>query len=52
MCIILGAVFVGVYPVYEAGNLPLFEIVFSRLDEKAQGEWLGEAVDDEKWRNC
>ena len=89
LCIILGAVFVGVYPVaaadqplnesiisglnekeiffaqeesgsqdeafasqaeqyYEAGNLPLFEIAFSRLDEKAQGEWLDKIYADDR----
>lgn len=91
LCIILGAVFVGVYPVaaadqpsnkptvlglnenaisptqkengshnevfasqveqyYEADNLPLFEIAFSRLDEKTQGEWLDKIYADDRIR--
>ena len=91
LCIILGAVFVGVYPAaaanqpsneptvsglnenaispaqkengshnevfsaqaeqyYEADNLPLFEIAFSRLGEKAQGEWLDKIYADDRIR--
>lgn len=91
LCIILGAVFVGVYPAaaagqpsnepmvsglnenaispaqeengshnevfaaqveqyYEAGNLPLFEIAFSRLDEKAQDKWLDKIYADDQIR--
>ena len=91
LCIILGAVFVGVYPAaaanqpsneptvsglnenaispaqkengshnevfsaqaeqyYEADNLPLFEIAFSRLGEKAQGEWLDKIHADDRIR--
>ena len=91
LCIILGVVFVGVYPAaaadqpsnepavsglnenvisptqeknsshnevfssqaeqyYEDDNLPLFEIAFSRLDEKAQGEWLDKIYADDRIR--
>ena len=35
---------------YEADNLPLFEIAFSRLDEKAQGEWLDKIYADDQIR--
>lgn len=31
---------------YEAGSLPLFQIAFSRLDGKAQGEWLDRLYED------
>ena len=85
LCIILGAAFVGVYPVaaasnqpfskppvsgnkdstqgetgahngdyasqaeryYKAGSLPLFEIVFSQLDESAQKTWLEKLYADD-----
>ena len=33
---------------YEAGSLPLFEIVFSRLDEEAQDKWLDKIYMDER----
>ena len=32
---------------YEAGSLPLFEIVFSRLDESVQREWLEKIYADD-----
>lgn len=31
---------------YEAGSLPLFQIAFFRLDERAQGEWLDRLYED------
>ena len=60
LCMVFGAVFVGVYPAaacrrdyaaraeryYEAGSLPLFQIVFSRLDESAQEKWLETFYED------
>ncbi len=33
---------------YEAGSLPLFEIVFSRLDEEAQRKWLDRIYTDDQ----
>ena len=33
---------------YEAGSLPLFQIVFSRLDEEAQDKWLDRIYADEQ----
>ncbi len=32
---------------YRAGNLPLFQIVFGKLDEKTQSEWLDRIYADE-----
>lgn len=32
---------------YKAGNLPLFQIVFGRLDKKVQSEWLDRIYADE-----
>lgn len=56
---VLGAFFVGIYPVdaveasespaerfYEAENLPMFEIAFNELDEKAQEAWLNRIYTD------
>lgn len=31
---------------YEAGNLPLFQMAFSRLDKGAQGKWLDRIYED------
>lgn len=56
---VLGAFFVGIYPAnaaeasessaerfYEAGSLPMFEIAFSKLDQKAQEAWLNRIYTD------
>lgn len=32
---------------YKANNLPLFQMVFGKLDEKAQSEWLDRIYEDE-----
>lgn len=57
--VVLGAVFVGIYPAdtaeasalpaerfYEAGSLPMFGIAFNELDEKAQEAWLNRIYTD------
>ena len=54
MCIVLGTVFVGVFPTqagaaepsekieefYEADSMPMFQLAFGRLDEENQSVWL------------
>lgn len=58
---VLGAFFVGIYPVdaveasespaerfYKAGSLPMFGIAFNELDEKAQEAWLNRIYTDEE----
>lgn len=32
---------------YEAGNLPMFQVAFSRLGEEAQGKWLDKIYEDQ-----